>query len=192
MGLTPVYGFPYPSGTDSPNGPVQIQQLAEAVEADLAASDANIAALALAESRRTNADAEYIASGTPQNVPSNSVTPLEFATAGAATSPLVVPSGTNNTTFTLGRAGLWWGGASTRLGGGSGNERSLELTNTTDAKLIGATNSTGQGVANLSVGRFFRIAASGKAIQAIAYQSTGVGQAVVLGNTRIELVWIRD
>lgn len=45
MGLTPIYGFPYPSGTDSPNGPAQVQLLAEAVEADLAASDANIAAL---------------------------------------------------------------------------------------------------------------------------------------------------
>lgn len=45
MGLTPVYGFPYPALTDSPNGPAQIQALAEAVEADLVVTDANIAAI---------------------------------------------------------------------------------------------------------------------------------------------------
>ena len=46
MGLTPVYGFPYPGVNDSPNGPSQIQSLAEAVEADLATTDAAAAALA--------------------------------------------------------------------------------------------------------------------------------------------------
>lgn len=45
MGVTPIYGFPYPALTDSPNGPAQIQALAEAVEADLAVTDANIAAV---------------------------------------------------------------------------------------------------------------------------------------------------
>ena len=42
MGVTPTYGFPYPALTDSPNGPAQIQALAEAVEADLVVTDANI------------------------------------------------------------------------------------------------------------------------------------------------------
>lgn len=37
MGVTPVYGFPYPALTDSPNGPAQIQALAEAVESSLQA-----------------------------------------------------------------------------------------------------------------------------------------------------------
>lgn len=32
MGVTPIYGFPYPALTDSPNGPAQIQALAQAVE----------------------------------------------------------------------------------------------------------------------------------------------------------------
>lgn len=36
MGATPIYGFPYPGVNDSPNGPNQVQALAEAVEADLA------------------------------------------------------------------------------------------------------------------------------------------------------------
>lgn len=48
MGLTPVYGFPYPALTDSPNGPAQIQALAEAVEADLQTTDANVTALTAA------------------------------------------------------------------------------------------------------------------------------------------------
>lgn len=45
MGVTPIYGFPYPALTDAPNGAAQIQALAEAVEADLAATDAAVAAL---------------------------------------------------------------------------------------------------------------------------------------------------
>lgn len=45
MGVTPVYGFPYPALTDPPDGPAQIQALAEAVEADLVVTDANIAAI---------------------------------------------------------------------------------------------------------------------------------------------------
>jgi hypothetical protein len=46
VGVTPVYGFPYPALTDAPNGPAQIQALAEAVEADLVTTDNAVAALA--------------------------------------------------------------------------------------------------------------------------------------------------
>lgn len=35
MPSTPIYGLPYPSLSDSPNGPEQFQALAEAVEAEL-------------------------------------------------------------------------------------------------------------------------------------------------------------
>lgn len=45
MGVTPTYGFPYPALSDPPNGPAQIQALAEAVEADLTVTDANIATI---------------------------------------------------------------------------------------------------------------------------------------------------
>jgi hypothetical protein len=44
VGATPVYGFPYSAGTDAPNGPAQIQALAEAVESKFVTSDAAIAA----------------------------------------------------------------------------------------------------------------------------------------------------
>ncbi len=45
MGVTPTYGFPYPALSDPPNGPAQFQALAEAVEADLIVTDANIATI---------------------------------------------------------------------------------------------------------------------------------------------------
>lgn len=47
MPNTPVYGLPYPSLSEPPNGPAQFQDLAEAVELNLQATDANVATLAL-------------------------------------------------------------------------------------------------------------------------------------------------
>jgi len=44
-GSTPVYAFPYQGVNDSPNGPDLGQDLAEAVEAALQNTDANVAAL---------------------------------------------------------------------------------------------------------------------------------------------------
>jgi hypothetical protein len=45
MGATPTYAFPFPAVSDSPNGPAQIQALAEALEAKIAAMDALAATL---------------------------------------------------------------------------------------------------------------------------------------------------
>jgi hypothetical protein len=42
---TPIYGLPYPSLSDPPNGAAQIQALAEAVEAELSRIDATPAAV---------------------------------------------------------------------------------------------------------------------------------------------------
>lgn len=44
MPATPVYAFPYPSVTDAPNGPSQIQSLATAVESKFITVDATAAA----------------------------------------------------------------------------------------------------------------------------------------------------
>lgn len=41
MPLTPVYSLPYPALSDAPNGPAQIQALAEEVEAELVRLDGN-------------------------------------------------------------------------------------------------------------------------------------------------------
>lgn len=43
MPSTPIYGLPYPDLSEPPNGPTQIEALAEAVEAELARIDADIA-----------------------------------------------------------------------------------------------------------------------------------------------------
>lgn len=45
MPTTPVYAFPYPALTDSPNGPTQIQALAEAVDDEIVRVDADVAAV---------------------------------------------------------------------------------------------------------------------------------------------------
>lgn len=42
MGVTPTYNFPYPELGDSPNGPVQINALAQAVEDQLEITDAAV------------------------------------------------------------------------------------------------------------------------------------------------------
>jgi hypothetical protein len=42
VGVTPTYNFPYPELGDSPNGPVQIQALAQAVEDQLEVTDATV------------------------------------------------------------------------------------------------------------------------------------------------------
>jgi len=42
---TPIFAFPYPALTDPPNGAAQIQALAEAVETELNATNADITAL---------------------------------------------------------------------------------------------------------------------------------------------------
>jgi len=41
-GVTPIYSLPYPSLTDAPNGPAQIQSLAEEVETELARIDSGL------------------------------------------------------------------------------------------------------------------------------------------------------
>lgn len=46
MGTTPIYGLPYPGILDPPNGPNQVQLLAEAAEGKFVTSDASVANLA--------------------------------------------------------------------------------------------------------------------------------------------------
>lgn len=45
MPTTPTYGIPYPALTESPNGPAQMQALAEEVETEIARVDGDIAGL---------------------------------------------------------------------------------------------------------------------------------------------------
>jgi hypothetical protein len=45
MPTTPIFAFPYPALTDAPNGAAQIQALAEAVETELNATNADVTAV---------------------------------------------------------------------------------------------------------------------------------------------------
>lgn len=47
---TPIYGLPYPSLSDPPNGPAQFQALAEAVEAELDRIDDTISGVPITQS----------------------------------------------------------------------------------------------------------------------------------------------
>lgn len=134
-------------------------------------------------------DAQY-AQSVLQTIPTNSVTALQFPTA-RYTSDDVVASGTGNDTFTLQRAGLWRVSASTRLGGGGGAERSLEVNNITDGVLIAATNSTGQSVANLVCGDEFRLTTTGKQFRVQVYQATGGNQDTSPSHTKVSFTWLR-
>jgi len=148
-----------------------------------------VGVLPLASAKATQRhDAEYAQSGN-QTIPSNALTPLQFATVLADSAD--VTRGGSNDTFTLNRVGLWWAGGNMRLGGGSGAERALEINNITDTVVIAAANSTGQGVANLSCGNYFRVSATGKQIQFGAYQATGSNQDTSAAYTKMALVWIR-
>jgi hypothetical protein len=128
---------------------------------------------------------------TNQSIPSNAPTPLEFPGTPQGDSVDVVPSGTNQNTFTLNRIGLWRVSAGTRMGGGGGAERSLEVNNISDSVLLCSANSTGQGVANLNCGRDFRVSATGKQFQAAVYQATGSNQDAIAANTFISWTWLR-
>lgn len=44
-GSTPTYGFPYPTSSDTPNGPTQIKALADSLESKFATNDSNINSL---------------------------------------------------------------------------------------------------------------------------------------------------
>lgn len=84
MGVTPIYGFPYPALSDPPNGAAQIQALAEAVEADLAVTDANISTI-----NATAPTYMKFLGGTRRTSSSGSINTTEvvFSTSGAVALP---------------------------------------------------------------------------------------------------------
>lgn len=55
MPSTPIYGLPYPSLSDPPNGPAQFQALAEAVEAELDRIDDTISGVPITQSSSVTA-----------------------------------------------------------------------------------------------------------------------------------------
>jgi hypothetical protein len=137
VGATPVYGFPYPGIGDAPNGPSQVQALAEAVEVDLQAEAATRAAADTALSTADHAYyyqtgvAQSIATGTDQrvNFNSNRRTSANISTA-------VVAGGTE---FTIAKTGVWRIEAGVAWALGANNtERYLGIVSSNGVPSLGA------------------------------------------------------
>lgn len=81
---TPIYGFPYPVLGDPPHGPNQVEDLAEAVEAALADTDADVAALVAADLTHAR-----LINGTRRSTDTAPIDAIEtvFSTSGALSLP---------------------------------------------------------------------------------------------------------
>lgn len=120
MGVTPIYGFPYPALTDSPNGPAQIQALAEAVEADLAATDGNVAALAaVSQSLSSSSYIEYERT-TDQSLPNGALQTILFDVTVKSSSDMTAATVAGGTEFTCAKAGRWLWITSGSIAGSAG------------------------------------------------------------------------
>lgn len=108
MPITPNRSYRYPALTDSPNGPVQIGNLATDVDADVTAIKANVDSLRLGTrgARYTQTAAQTLATGGAK---------VQFQTA-TKTGTLITASGTGNTDFAVGATGWYMLGANIRYG----------------------------------------------------------------------------
>jgi hypothetical protein len=107
VGVTPVYGFPYPALTDPPNGPAQIQALAEAVEADLAVTDSNVAALQSTSQSLSNSSYIEYARSTDQSLGSGALQAILFDVVTKSSSDMTAATVSGGTEFTSAKAGRW-------------------------------------------------------------------------------------
>lgn len=104
MGLTPIYGFAYPGVGDSPNGPAQIQALAEAVESKLALTDASVTAVGTRVAKLEGENAYYKQTAAQANaIVAATWTRQKFPVA-VETSPIISINGTFDQ-FTINRSG---------------------------------------------------------------------------------------
>jgi hypothetical protein len=120
---TPVYGIPYPSLADPPNGPAQLQALATEVETEFVRVDAAATTLGgrvtTLENNLANVPLAYLVQTTVQSIPSAVFTAIQFNTE-----PLDTAGGhdnvTNNTRYTCKKAGkyLLGGGVATASAAG--------------------------------------------------------------------------
>lgn len=104
MGLTPVYGFPYPAVSDSPNGPAQIQSLAEGVEAKLALTDASVVAVGARVAKLEGENAYYKQTSAQANAITAATWTKQKFPIAVETSPIITPNGTFDI-FTINRTG---------------------------------------------------------------------------------------
>lgn len=121
---TPIYGFPYPVLGDSPHGPNQLEDLAEAVEAALADTDADVAALGTARG------AFYYQTGTAQSVPTGVDQRILFNSNLRTHADISAATVSGGTEFTINTSGLYIATASVRWTAGANNtERYIAIGN---------------------------------------------------------------
>lgn len=109
---TPNYSFPAPELTDIPDGATQMQNLASAIDSQLAVTDANVATKAN-ESDRGLPFANYASTGV--SLTSGGFTNVPWQTPLVTSSFVSYSSGTQ--LFTLSKIGLWAVTCSANLSG---------------------------------------------------------------------------
>lgn len=174
MGLTPVYGFPYPALTDSPNGPAQLQALAEAVEADLVTTDANVAVLQGTSQSLSSASYIEYARTTNQTIPTITAQTILFNVVTKSSSDMTAATVGTGTEFTCAKAGRWlWITNGSLNGSGAGIIRAWWLENPSGgtrhavSAMVPATF-----FAAFSVSREVTMTVGSK-MSVVAYQDTG-------------------
>lgn len=127
-GTTSVYGFPYPTGTDSINtGDTKIQELAQAIEDFIDGSEAAGKMFNYQASEDTNNRTTTNCSSTPKNV-TGATSGFSFTVGGSGFFAVIVSGNANNTSTA---ANGWALGASVSGGGISSDvELSVDTTGT--------------------------------------------------------------
>lgn len=109
MPTTVIYNFPYPALSDAPNGPVQIQALAQAVENKIATIDStlNLSTLAPAVQEQLLFNYTVVSRNTNQSIPNLAETPIQFIEPGAGDDQSNMFEIANNTRVTMKLAGTY-------------------------------------------------------------------------------------
>lgn len=165
---TPTYGLPYPEASDPPNGPTQIQALAEEVEDELTRIDATAAANTTAANARAKGVVGQSAIGTSSSanttgIITNSVTFIAEANRAYRVNvltPVVDNDGSANQTAVV--TIRWATGASVAIGGtliakGVQNTPPTTTSSTPGSSaetlsLVGYLNNPGAGQVTVGVG----------------------------------------
>lgn len=174
MGVTPIYGFPYPSLSDSPNGPAQLQALAEAVEADLSNTDSNVGALTAVSQSLSNTSYIEYARTTDQSIPNVTAEKINFDVAVKTSSDMTAAVVGSGTEFTCAKAGRWlWITNGSLNGSGAGIVRVWWLENPSGGTRYAVEASTVSAFfAAFSVGLELTMTVGSK-MAVMAYQDTG-------------------
>lgn len=193
MGVTPIYGFPYPALTDSPNGPAQIQALAEAVEADLQTTDVNVAALqAVSQSLSSSSYIEYSRT-TNQTIPNSTGQRIDFNVVNKSSSDMTAATVSGGTEFTCAKAGRWlWTSQGTLNGSTSGIFRGWWFENPVGGARYAIQGTTVSAFfAGFCIARELTMGVGSKMV-VMAFQDTGgnLDTIIAQGPTNVTARWL--